>query len=764
MTSDEVLLHRYSQDGDPAAFRELIDRYAGMVYRIGLRVTGDQHMAEDLCQECFLELARKARTVRENIAGWLHASATSRSLNVVRSRKRRIHREQAVANDDTVVTESSEWNELQPFIDRALNGLSEELRLPIVLHYLQGQSQQQVADQLGVNQATMSRRLQRGVEQLRKRLRSFGVMTTIAAVTSFFGECSAQAASSSLTGSLAKIGLGGVGVSVAKSTSSALVPFLLTLGAVLSNLLFFLLVNGWGLVLFVVMGLVLYMRPPAWFRELLRAQAFGRDFVAHPTYPFRRWTWTIPPADWKQRLFVWLYVGFTFSLLAYENLARMMIHPGYVLAFGLMAMFFLVLAIRLAWRIWTLRKQSPTNVDPLSKQVPQWFSWELIVGASFFITIAATWLSSAPSDEIFSTSRGAILFWSWFLVCAGMAIWEFIERWRKRNSDDVSFNNIMSKQEVANTQPVAPRYHNALIGSLMLMIVGFLSIVMLKSMIISERPIRTEPEVFRYTQDGTRVRVEVPEAFKPPTPPKGLPSQLVLAASLGFIFSLLLFRRVVKVRQVVSRHMWLLFLALSSLIVVVGAGLTTNVIWATVTRSKVITKVDPPEVLPPRKRVFNPSPSQLALIQKYETESAIITVPEERLPEGWYLMRYDNGFASPMTYEDEKFHRHSAKGCGLPDVPELDSVVASLHRIYMNLFVLGKIDPICSVSAFCCGNADEARRLNHAWGDRGLRKGRLVIFVYGPKGLRPPSSTDQAPIPTILEHIQQSPVVAASEK
>lgn len=97
MTSDEVLLHRCTQDGDPAALRELIDWYAGMVYHIGLRVTGDQHTAEDLCQECFLELARKAHSVRENIAGWLHAFATSRSLNIVRSHKRRIRREQGIS-------------------------------------------------------------------------------------------------------------------------------------------------------------------------------------------------------------------------------------------------------------------------------------------------------------------------------------------------------------------------------------------------------------------------------------------------------------------------------------------------------------------------------------------------------------------------------------------------------------------------------------------------------------------------------------------
>src|ERR1700733_14086209 len=98
MTPDEVLLNRYSKAGDPAAFRELVDRYAALVFGIGLRVMGDPHTAEDISQDCFLELACKSRKVRANVAGWLHALATSRSLNVVRSRKRRARREQASAS------------------------------------------------------------------------------------------------------------------------------------------------------------------------------------------------------------------------------------------------------------------------------------------------------------------------------------------------------------------------------------------------------------------------------------------------------------------------------------------------------------------------------------------------------------------------------------------------------------------------------------------------------------------------------------------
>jgi RNA polymerase sigma factor (sigma-70 family) len=749
--------------GDPAAFRELVERYAGMVYNIGLRATGDQHTAEDLCQECFLELACKSRTVRENIAGWLHAFAISRSLNIVRSRQRRTRREQAVASDAMINTDSAEWSELQPLIDRALNGLSDDLRLPVIRHYLQGESQQHVAEQLGISQATVSRRLQRGVEQLRKRLRMFGVMTTVAAVTSFLGQSSAHAASTSLTGSLAKIGVGGVGVSIAKSTPGGLLPFSVTFGAIAGNVLLFLFLRGWILLLLLVIAFVLLMRPPSWLRELLRAQAFGRDVAAHPMYPFRRWTWTIPPADWKQQLFAWLCVGFTFGLVAFGNPTTISTFPGFIVAFGLMATVFLAHAVRLAWRVWTLRRHPPTDMEHLPEQVHRWSSWESIVGASFSTVLLTTWLLSIRREEIFSLSTGNILVWSWFVACAVMVVWTLNVRWRKWHQKEASFNNTVSQENnEVDTKPVARRYHVALIGCLILaVVVILLPLIVLPQTWPPRRP-RREPDVYRFTKDGTRIRVDVPKAFKPPTPVKGLPSTLVMAASMGLLFSLLLLRRVVKVRDQFPRPAWLPLLAFSVLSVAMGVGLTADMVRTAETGPRDPTAADSSRVSKHYEPVFNPSPSLLKRIRKYATEAAVITVPDEQLSDGWYIHRYDNGFEAPMP--NEKLFRDVAIKVGLADVPELESVDALLCRLYMNPFVLGEVDAVCAVYAFCCGNADEARRLNIAWDNRGLCKGRLVIFVFGRKGLRAPSLTDQAPSPSLFEHIQQTSSTSDSEK
>lgn len=59
---DEQLLRRYADDGDPAAFGELVGRHIGFVYAAARRqVGGDAHLAEDVAQAVFILLARRPR-------------------------------------------------------------------------------------------------------------------------------------------------------------------------------------------------------------------------------------------------------------------------------------------------------------------------------------------------------------------------------------------------------------------------------------------------------------------------------------------------------------------------------------------------------------------------------------------------------------------------------------------------------------------------------------------------------------------------------
>jgi DNA-directed RNA polymerase specialized sigma24 family protein len=70
MLTDIDLLRRYAQHGAEAAFGELVARHANLVYSTALRIlNGDRHLACDVAQSVFTDLARKAM---EDGSGFTH--------------------------------------------------------------------------------------------------------------------------------------------------------------------------------------------------------------------------------------------------------------------------------------------------------------------------------------------------------------------------------------------------------------------------------------------------------------------------------------------------------------------------------------------------------------------------------------------------------------------------------------------------------------------------------------------------------------------
>ena len=89
---DGALLLRFARERDEAAFAEIVRRHLGLVYAAALRqVGGDAHLAQDVAQLVFTDLARKvsALAARETLAGWLHTSTHHAAANVVRAERRR---------------------------------------------------------------------------------------------------------------------------------------------------------------------------------------------------------------------------------------------------------------------------------------------------------------------------------------------------------------------------------------------------------------------------------------------------------------------------------------------------------------------------------------------------------------------------------------------------------------------------------------------------------------------------------------------------
>ncbi len=214
---DLRLLRRYARTRDAEAFANLTRRYGALVYGVCVRALGNEHDAADAAQECFMDLARSAGSITSSLPGWLHAAATHRCLDAIRAASRRRYHE-AVAMAHKNNKGGPTWAQVGPRMDQLLEELPEELRVPLILHFLQGQSQEQVAAELGINQSTVSRRLEKGLALLRRGLRGAGVIASAAVLAGLLTENAVQAAPAALTAALGKIAIAGIGEAVGATT------------------------------------------------------------------------------------------------------------------------------------------------------------------------------------------------------------------------------------------------------------------------------------------------------------------------------------------------------------------------------------------------------------------------------------------------------------------------------------------------------------------------------------------------------------------
>ena len=220
MPSDLQHLQRYATTGDAHAFRELVQAHGAMVHATALRVTRDAAAAQDVAQESFLELARKAGGITQSVAAWLHRVSWNRACDVVRRETARKRVEEAMAETWHTDREAT-WPDIEPHVDASLNELPNELREVLVLYFLEGQTQAEVAQHLGRNQATVSRAIERGISAMREALRSRGV-TAGAGLVALFTAQTAQAMPVAVQVSLGKLSLTGIGTSAAITPASSI--------------------------------------------------------------------------------------------------------------------------------------------------------------------------------------------------------------------------------------------------------------------------------------------------------------------------------------------------------------------------------------------------------------------------------------------------------------------------------------------------------------------------------------------------------------
>ena len=214
MQPDNELLRQYARAGSESAFAELVKRHVDLVYSAALRQAGgDAHLAHDVAQSVFTDLARKASSLcrRESLTGWLYTSAHFAASKMVRTEIRRREREEQFMREpghDTAA--DAEWEKLRPILDAAMHGLKESEREAVLLRYFENRPYAEVGAKLGVNENTARMRVERALEKLRALLAKRGIATGTGLAT-VLSTNAVQTAPGTLAASLASVSLAGAG-------------------------------------------------------------------------------------------------------------------------------------------------------------------------------------------------------------------------------------------------------------------------------------------------------------------------------------------------------------------------------------------------------------------------------------------------------------------------------------------------------------------------------------------------------------------------
>lgn len=174
----DIELTRAIARGEAQALASLYDRYHAIFFGFLIRILRNQAEAEEVLQETFLQVWQRASDFDENRGRpftWMVNIAHSRAIDRLRSLDSR-YRMEARAN---VIAPASNWDgsediirlEQAEMVHRALAEISEEQREALLLAYLEGLSQSEIAMRIDKPIGTVKTRMRTGLRKLREALR-----------------------------------------------------------------------------------------------------------------------------------------------------------------------------------------------------------------------------------------------------------------------------------------------------------------------------------------------------------------------------------------------------------------------------------------------------------------------------------------------------------------------------------------------------------------------------------------------------------------
>jgi HlyD family secretion protein len=181
--TDVQYLQRFTSQHDQTAFAALVERHAPLVLGVCGRVLSDPNDVEDAFQATFLVLVRKARSIARPhlLANWLYGVAHRTALDAKTRRIRRQARQHQVTDMPAPdATTELIWSDLRPVLDEEVARLPERFRVPFVLCYLEGRTNDEAARLVGCPKGTVLSRLATARERLRTRLTKRGLAPSAA--------------------------------------------------------------------------------------------------------------------------------------------------------------------------------------------------------------------------------------------------------------------------------------------------------------------------------------------------------------------------------------------------------------------------------------------------------------------------------------------------------------------------------------------------------------------------------------------------------
>ncbi len=160
--------------GQSEQIAQLYDTYGDMLFRLAYSILLNQADAEDAVQDIFIKIIGKIPDFGEKAQekAWLTRVLVNHCRDQLRKRKLRLYTPleevlEQQGNDLSVPgpEESGDTGLLQIVLS-----LGEKYRQPLVLHYFEGFSVEEVSGILGIGQSAVKMRLSRGREMIKKRM------------------------------------------------------------------------------------------------------------------------------------------------------------------------------------------------------------------------------------------------------------------------------------------------------------------------------------------------------------------------------------------------------------------------------------------------------------------------------------------------------------------------------------------------------------------------------------------------------------------